>query len=472
MNIRAIIVAITFFVAGGGLVGLLVLNPFDWPLPEGMAGLLGRSEPVGESSAEAPDADREILYWQAPMDPNYIRDEPGLSPMGMELIPVYADQVGDAGIVEIDPGFAQNMGVRTAAVRRADVPRTIHSVGALTYDDSQVYMITTKYAGWIENVRVHYIGEEVGRGEPLFEIFSPQLVNAQQEYLNALAYRERLEGSEFPDARRRAGALVDSARQRLRYWDVTDDQIAALEQAGETRRTIEVRSPVDGLVISKMDQALEGMMAQPGMNLYRVADLSTIWVEAEIYENDIPWVETGLEALVRIPSRSGDTFRGVVRYVYPSLDEATRTLRLSIELPNPDRDLRPQMYANVELDIPAAENVPVVPEEAVIRSGTRDVVIVDLANGRFAVREVALGLHGEGVWEVREGVEPGERVVVSAQFLIDSESNLQEAIRKLNSAEPALPMEGTEDIEGMGDMPGVPSTEEMPGATAPVDHQH
>lgn len=456
---KTVIASSVFFVVGLGLAGLVLANPYAWNWARDLQQRLGVSAPApGESMAdmtgEDSEGEREILYWRAPMDPNYIRDEPGLSPMGMELIPVYADEINDIeGFVRIDPGFVQNIGVRSVEVSRTDLPHTIRTIGTFAYDDSQVFWINTKFEGWIENVEVNYIGQEVQAGQRLFDVFSPQLVSTQKEYIDAVRYLERLEGTDYPEAVGRARALVESARQRLRYWDIGEAQIAELARAGEPRRTLTVTSPVTGVVVSKMDQALEGMLARPGMNLYKIADLSTIWIEAEVYENEIPWLRVGQQAAIEVPNQPGRRYTGTIRYLYPFLNQSTRTLKLSIELPNPGRELRADMYANVVLDVPSRAGILAVPEEAVLRSGERNVLIVSLGEGRFQVRDVALGVNGNGLWEVRDGVAEGDRVVVSSQFLIDSESNLREAVRKLASPPPP-PESGTGAMTGMNVDPG------------------
>jgi Cu(I)/Ag(I) efflux system membrane fusion protein/cobalt-zinc-cadmium efflux system membrane fusion protein len=396
------------------------------------------------------------------MDPTYIRDEPGKSPMGMDLIPVYEDEAGDPppGWVQIDPRFAQNIGVQTEAVSRADIPFTIRTVGTITYNDRQVSWINTKYEGWIEKVYVNYVGEAVEVGQKLFEIYSPELVTTQKEYLRALDYADTLAGSRYPEIAARARSLVDSARQRLEYWDVAADQVAELERTREPRRTLAVVSGVSGVVIEKMDKALEGMFVTVGMDLYKIANLSTVWAEVEVFESQAPWLKVGQVARVESPYEPGRTYTGRVRYIYPFLSDETRTLRASIELPNPDLQLRADMYANVTLDVPSARQVLVVPSEAVIRSGTRDVIVVALGEGRFQVREVELGVSGDGVLAVTRGLSEGERVVVSAQFLIDSESNLREAIRKIV---------GGQDSAGEAEPPAA----EPPAAEPPAaEHSH
>lgn len=394
----------------------------------------GNGGDAGMSSSPQTDGERKIKYWRAPMDPTFISDKPGKSPMGMDLIPVYEGEEQLApGSIRIDPVFVQNMGVQSEVVQRTDIPFTVRAVGTFAYDDGQITWINTKYEGWIENVYVNYVGEPVTKGQKLFEIYSPQLVTTQKEYLQALEYAERMEESDYPDIARRARALLVSARERLRYWDITEEQLGDLESGGTPKRTLAVVSPVDGLIVEKMNQALEGMYVKPGMNLYQIVDLSTIWVEVEIFENQVPWLKVGSHAMVELPYEPGRKLSGRVRYVYPFFNEKTRTMKVSIELPNPGQRLRADMYANVTFDVPSAENVVAVPEEAVIHSGPRNIVVIDLGNGTFQVREVTLGVNGGGLWEVQRGLREGDRIVVSAQFLIDSESNLKEAIRKMAS---------------------------------------
>lgn len=390
---------------------------------------------TAEKSGGKPEGERRIKYWRAPMDPTYISDNPGKSPMGMDLIPVYEGEEEELapGTIKIDPLFVQNIGVVSEKVERTDIPFTIRTVGTLTYDDSQIAWINTKYEGWIEKVYVNYVGEPVKKGQRLFEIYSPQLVTTQKEYLQALEYAQRMETGGYPDIAGRAQALLKSSRERLAYWDISEEQVAELERTRQLRRTLTVVSPVTGMVVQKMDQALEGMNAKAGMNLYKLVDLSTVWVEVEVFEHQVPWLKVGQRALVELPYEPGKQHAGRVRYLYPYFNDKTRTMKVSIELPNPGQQLRAEMYANVVFDVPAARGVLAVPEEAVIHSGTRNILVLDLGNGRFQVKEVTLGVNGAGLWEVKEGIHEGDRVVVSSQFLIDSESNLQEAIRKMIS---------------------------------------
>ena len=404
----------------------------------------------GKNSGE-----KKIKYWRAPMDPTYISETPGKSPMGMDLVPVYEDEEAEASpnAIRIDPATVQNMGVVTETVERGDLKVDIRTVGNLDYDEGKIFLVNTKYDGWIEKGHINYIGERVEKGEPLFEIYSPDLVSTQEEYLSAVKYRDRMQNSGFAEAEARAEDLVDATRSRLLYWDITEEQIKLLEAKREAKRTLTVVSPASGIVAQKMDQALEGMRAKAGMNLYKIADLSTLWVHVDIYEYQLPWIKVGQEAEIEIGAFPGEVLRGKVLFFYPHLDKKTRTIRACVEIPNAVGKLRPAMFATVQFMPVAESDVVLVPEMAVLHSGERDVVVLALGGGRFEPREIKLGLQGGGRYQVREGLEGGEEIVTSSQFLIDSESNLREAINKMLMAkkgEPAAePMEGsmTKDAE-------------------------
>jgi Cu(I)/Ag(I) efflux system membrane fusion protein len=388
--------------------------------------------PAPETQAKT---ERRILYWQAPMDSSFVSDQPGKSPMGMDLVPVYADESGggvsEEGAVKINPSIVQQIGVRTEAVRLGKLRPVIRTVGILDYNERDISLVNIKFDGWIEKVYVNYIGEKVIKGQKLFSIYSPELVSTQEEYIAALNYLKELEGGGNKDAVNSARALVRATRKRLTYWDITEGQIRRLERTREGMKSLTVVSPAAGVVIQKMDAALEGMYVKAGMNLYKIADLSTVWVHADVYESDIPWVKPGLKAEVSLPSFPGEEFYGKILFVQPFLTEKTRTVKACIEIKNVDRRLDPGMYAEVKIYPVASQRAVLVPEDAVIRTGERNVVFVDLGDGRFLPKDLELGLKGEGVFEVKKGLEAGEKVVVSAQFLLDSESRLQEFIRKL-----------------------------------------
>ena len=408
------------------------------PLQQEPAEGVAESAPAG-AQAEMADMprtaepqERRILYWRAPMDPTYISDKPGKSPMGMDLIPVYAEEgdVSGGPAVVIDPVTVQNIGVRTARVEERALYRVIRAVGYIDYDEEKLYRVNIKFSGWIERLDVNETGQEVQRGQPMLAIYSPELVQTQEEYLLALRNAGRLAGSPFVEVSDGARSLLESTRRRLLYWDITEEQIADLESAGTVGKTMTLYAPVDGIVVSKM--AEQGMHVKPGMDLYRIADLSTIWVYAQIYEYEIPWVRAGQAVEMELPYVPGKVLTGKVDYIYPYLDPKTRVVRVRIVFPNPDLELKPRMYANVRIRSRIGRAVTVVPGESIIRSGKRNVVFVARGGGKFEPREVTLGAEGDDSYmQVLKGLDPGEEVVTSAQFLIDSESRLREAIRKM-----------------------------------------
>ncbi len=456
---------IAAFIVGAAVPAFLIWNPAGWTWADRLVGKHGETG-AGGSEAAAPGQEkkkeRKILYWRAPMDPNYISDKPGKSPMGMDLIPVYEDEEPTVSGIRVDPNFLQNFAVRTAVVERGSIPMEIRTIGILTYNERDIASVNTKFEGWIEKAYVNYIGEPVKKGQVLFEIYSPDLVTTQQEYLAALDYVTRLEsGGAEPEAIERAHSLLESARERLHYWDITDDQIDELRKTRKLRRTLKIISPVSGLVVSKMDRSLEGMKVTPGMNVYKIADLSTVWAEIEIYEYQLAHVYLGQHALITVDAFPGRRWSGKLIYLDPELNPKTRTLTAYVEIPNPDLKLRPEMYANIEISPPAVTGAVKVPEEAVIHTGERAVVIVqkDPEKGVFEPREIKLGFSGDGYVEVREGLKPGEIVVTSSQFLIDSESNLKEAVQKMLAARAG----GGEGGEG---------GEEQEAPQAPPAHQH
>jgi Cu(I)/Ag(I) efflux system membrane fusion protein/cobalt-zinc-cadmium efflux system membrane fusion protein len=389
--------------------------------------------PAAEPGGRQPGTgEREILFYRNPMDPTITSPVPARDEMGMDYVPVYADEVRGAGsgaTVTIDPGIVQNMNVLTGVVERGDLTQEIRTVGYLEYDQQKMVSVTTKYPGWIEKVYVNYVGEPVKRGQPLFEIYSPELLQTEQDLLSAIQFAQRME-SATDDARSRAENLVEASRQRLDYWDVTPDQIQKLEATGKVFRTLTVVAPASGVVMKRMP-GLEGMATRPGMELFHIADLSSLWLSVEAFEDQIAWLRVGSEAQVSLSYFPGETFVGRVRYIEPQVNEKTRTVPLKLEVPNPRGKLRAGMYATVRFQPIVARDAILVPGLAVLRTGERTLVVVAEGGGRFTPRAVELGSEGGDRVAVRSGLEPGERVVTSAQFLIDSESNLQEAVQKL-----------------------------------------
>jgi Cu(I)/Ag(I) efflux system membrane fusion protein/cobalt-zinc-cadmium efflux system membrane fusion protein len=393
----------------------------------------------GQQATAVPAGERKIKYWQAPMDPTYIRNEPGKSPMGMDLVPVYEDETATGGIV-IDPVTAQNMGIRTAPVERRDLSRTLRTVGLVTYEESRQYSINSKIDGWIEKLHVNQTGQMVRKGQPLLEIYSPELVAAQQEYLLALDSGRRLAESPFPEIADGARRLLDASRTRLSYWDISEKQIRELEQTRQLRKTLTLYSPYGGIVTEK--KTFEGMRVMTGEELLQISDISSVWVNADIYEFEVPWVKVGQLAQVELPFVPGRVFVGKVSFVYPYLEPKTRTAQLRIVLANPGFELKPDMYANVRIETEPVANVLVIPDHAVLNSGKGQTVFVALGEGRFEPRAVQTGVtNDEGYIQILSGLSEGEQVVTSAQFMLDSESKLREAIQKMlapKMEEPAM----------------------------------
>jgi Cu(I)/Ag(I) efflux system membrane fusion protein/cobalt-zinc-cadmium efflux system membrane fusion protein len=422
-----------FFALGAAIVAFLFWNPFDLGFLPG-----GGETPAAEKSSNPPAA--EATVYQCPMHPQVVQDTPGECPIcGMTLVEVkrpHATPGGTEGVraertgeVVIDPVQVQNIGVVTAEAVIDDIARYSRTVGILDYDADRVAWVNIKFEGWIEKVHVIYVGQKVRVGQPLFEIYSPELVTTQEEYLRALDYRASLADSGRAETRRQAENLVRSTRERLTYWDVTAEQIRQLEETREVMRLLTVTSPASGVVAEVMSEALEGMYAKPGMDLYKIADLSTVWVHADVFEVDIPWIREGQPAVVSFRNAPDERFRGQVLFLYPEVSRDTRTLKICVVVPNPDRRLRPGMYADVVVEGPPVEDAVVVPQSAVIRSGERNIAFVALGHGRFQPREVQLGIKGEGDRvQITSGIAAGEEVVTQAQFMLDSESRMQEAI--------------------------------------------
>lgn len=365
------------------------------------------------------------------MNASMVSDKPGKSPMGMEMVPVYEDEAPAEGGVHVSSSFLQNFSVRTAVAEGGSIPVDIRTIGILTYNERDIASVNVKFEGWIEKVAVNYIGEPVEKGQALFEIYSPQLVTTQQEYLQGVKYLERLEAGGSADAISRARSLLEASRERLRYWDVTGEQIDALRTSKAITRTLKIFSPVSGIVIFKMDQALEGMKLGPGMTVYKIANLATVWAQIEVYEHQLQYIQPGRTARISVDAFPGQSWTGRILYLDPTINQQTRTLKAFVEIPNADRRLRPQMYANIELNVPPAGGAVKVPAEAILHTGDRNVVIVDKGKGSFEPREVQVGAIGGGYQEIRGGLRRGEVVVTSSQFLIDSESNLREAVSKI-----------------------------------------
>ncbi|MCY4642301.1 MAG: efflux RND transporter periplasmic adaptor subunit [Gammaproteobacteria bacterium] len=368
------------------------------------------------NTALADEEDREVLYWVAPMDPNYKRDKPGKSPMGMDLIPVYKDgQQGTGSEVVISPQVVQNLGVRTATVERSKLWRRVSTVGFVDYDESKLSHIHLRTQGWIESLTVQSEGDRVQKGQLLFKLYSPELVNAQEEYLQALTI-----GST---------TLIYASKQRLFALGVPSSEIKRLDRERIAQQAISYYAPQDGVVSSL--KVRDGMFVKPENQIATLADLSTVWVTAEVFERQSSWVEVGQPAEVRFSYLPGEKFEGQVEYVYPNLDRMTRALTARLKFDNPGETLKPNMYGDVYIFSGAKENIIVVPRESVIRTGTSERVILAKGKGRFEPREVITGIESGDWIEIQSGLNEGEDVVISGQFLIDSEASTKASFTRM-----------------------------------------
>lgn len=415
----------------------------------------------------APTAGTEAAKTQytCSMHPFIIRDAPGACPIcGMALTPVKAnigasDQggygaaaSGDAAIL-IDPVTLQNMGVRTEPVARRSLHRTLRTVGLVRVADDRQYAVTTKIDGWVERLHVNRQGQALKKGQPLLDIYSPELVAAQQEYLLAADNKRRLQGSDSPEIAAGADRLLEASRTRLRYWDISTDQLRALERTGQIRKNLTLFSDHAGVVVGK--KVLTGARVMAGEELMQIADLSTVWIDADIYEYELPWVKVGQSVRVELPQAGGTAIAGTITHLYPTLDSDTRTLKARIEVANPDLTLKPAMYATVSIEAGSTGSALAVPMSAVLNSGKGQTVFVALGEGRFAPRPVATGLRDDdGFVQIRSGLHEGEAVVVSAQFMLDSESRLREALDKMTGKPVAA---GAHSGHGAIDKPAQPA---------------
>ena len=379
--------------------------------------------PAGESKQ------RKLLYYRNPMGLPDTSPTPKKDPMGMDYIPVYEgeqdNEPATANQVRISTEKVQKLGVRTEAAQRRSLDRIVRAAGRIEPDERRIFAITPKFEGYVERLHVNATGQPVGKGQPLFEVYSPELVSAQREYAIAAQGVDALKDA-GGEAQRGMHQLAESSLLRLKNWDISEEQLKALTKSGETKRTLTFRSPVAGIVTEK--KALQGMRFMPGEALYQVADLSAVWVVADVFEQDIGLVKSGAKATVRINAYPDKVFSGAITYVYPTLNAETRTVPVRVEVANAGQLLKPGMFAQVELPVAGKGPVVTVPVSAVIDSGTRRIVLIQAGEGRFEPREVKLGARSDNYIEVTEGVKDGEAVVVAANFLIDAESNLKAAV--------------------------------------------
>lgn len=421
---RRILLLVPWVLAAGFAIAFFAKRTGSPPLP-------AKSPATPPAAAKG----RKILYWTDPMAPGYKSDKPGKSPfMDMQLVPVYEDTAaGETGkgsvagytSLQLSPDRQQLIGVQTGRVEMKDLTRAMRAVGRVSYDETLLHHIHAKFEGYVERLFVDYTGMPVHRGQPLLSIYSPDILATEQEYLTALRAREQFRRSGNPDLARRGEELYEAARQRLLLWDIPASEIGRLEKSGEPQKALTLYSPVEGVVIAK--NAIQGNRVMPGDSLFDVADLSRVWVLADVYEYELPFVRTGQAASLTLTSFPGRIWKGKVAFVSPVLDEKTRTVEVRVELANPDRLLKPEMFANVTLE-QGLGSVLAVPEDAVLLTGSRAIVFLALEGGRFEPREIQVGARSDGFYQVLGGLLAGDFVVTQANFLVDSESRLKAAL--------------------------------------------
>ena len=436
------IVAVAVAAGGGYWLG----NKGTAPHGAGDAALTaGAAAPAGAVKKE-----RKLLFYRNPMGLPDTSPTPKKDPMGMDYVAVYEgeEDSGNAGEpaaanqIKISTEKVQKLGVRSEAAQLRNLDKTVRAAGRIEPDERLTYAISPKFEGYVERLHVNVTGQPVAKGQALFEVYSPELISAQREYAIAAQGVESLKDA-GGTAQSGMQQLAQSSLQRLKNWDVSAAQIKALARSGETRRTLTFSSPVSGIVTEK--KAVQGMRFMPGEALYQIADLSSVWVIADVFEQDIGLVKLGSQAKVRINAYPDKLFEGKVSYVYPTLNAATRTVPVRVELANPGMLLKPAMFAQVELPVSSKGTVVTVPVSAVIDSGTRQIVLLEKGEGRFEPREVKLGARSDTNVEILEGVKEGEKVVVAANFLIDAESNLKAAVGGFgHSAHGSAPKTGAE----------------------------
>jgi len=362
---------------------------------------------------------KKVKHWVAPMDPTFISEKPGKSPMGMDLVPVYEndDSPSDSSTLKINPVVVQNMGVRIEKATIGEIVRKIRTIGVVEVAESEESVVNLRFSGWVEKIWADETEKEVKKGQKLFQIYSPELISAQEEFLIAVT------------ADGKSSRLAKSAEKRLKLFELPQSHINRLVKTKNSQLRLIVRAPRSGYLLQK--NVVLGAKVSAGNNLYRIGDLSNIWVKVDVYEFDIPWVKKGQPASMSLPFIAGKSWKGQVSFVHSTLDSNSRTLPVRLEFENPGLNLKPGMSATVYIDSESKKDVVRIPEEAIIRSGDRQVVFVSRGGGEFSAREVTTGLYGDRWVEILDGISAGENVVISGQFLLDSESQLRGAVRKM-----------------------------------------
>ena len=417
----------------------------------------------------ASTGERKILYWYDPMRPSYQSDKPGAAPdSGVPLVPAYADAAPSAvpdkppeatsyAPVQLSPAQQHLIGVTTGRAEYRALQKTIRAVGRVDVDETRIAHIHTKITGWAEQVFVDYTFQHVRKGDPLFTIYSPELVSTQEELLLALKARDYLGSSPFPNVSRGSDSLLEATRRRLSLWDVSPAQIEEIERTGQVQRTITIYSPITGHVTQRRN-VFPSTYVTPELEIYTIVDHTQVWINADIYESEIGYVQVGQRAVATTEAYPGKEFSGRISYILPHMEQETRTLKVRLEFPNPNLELKPEMYTHVELKIPLGRRL-VVPDSALVDTGARQMVFVVQAPGSFVPRDVRAGVRTDGYIEIQQGLKAGEAVVTSANFLIDSESQLRAALGSMPMGTGVTEMAGRPSAAPSGESPGQPQVQ-------------
>lgn len=409
------------------LVAAVLAAGYWWGSTTALDSGIRSSQATGASKPLEKTA-RRILYYRNPMGLPDTSPVPKKDPMGMDYLPVYEGEEQPSGdsVVKISTEKVQKLGVKTETAALRELTRTVRAVATVQPDERRLHTVTPRFEGWIQRLYVNTTGQVVKEGEPLMDVYSPDLITAQQEFLIGIKGSEAVAAAS-QEVRTEMQRLVESTLQRLRNWDISEIELQRLQREGKVRQYLPFRSKANGVVLEK--PSIEGKRFVPGEVLYQIADLSTVWILADVFEQDVAMVHPGQRATIRVDAYPDKVFNGEVAFIYPNITPETRTAIVRIKLPNPKGLLKPAMYARVEFtSVPSKDKVLTVPDSAVLDTGTRRAVLVDLGDGRFEPRTVKLGMYADGYVEVVGGLKAGEAVVVKANFLIDAESNLKAAL--------------------------------------------
>lgn len=405
---------------------------------------------------------REIIYWRAPMNPNEVYDAPGKSQMGMDLVPVYEDEGGASGVVTIDGSVLQSMNVKMEFIKRRNLSPIIYTNGILETDERKEFALTTKIDGWIEKLYINYTGQQVKKGEKLVDIYSHELVAAQQELLTAINYHSAVNSSV-------KGEMINNAKKKLELLDISKADIDKIIMTKKTRKYNTLYTPFNGTVLSK--NVLEGEMVRAGKEIIKIVDLTNLWLKADIYESDLGKISVGSDTKVTFSYNTGKEYLGKVTFIYPTVNPTTRTVTVRIDIKNNNNELKPSMFGNVIIKGKSFGELPTVPETAVLRSGKQNIVIRSLGKGRFKPVEIKLGQYSEGYYQVLAGLKVNDAIVTSGQFMIDSESNLRAAVNLFNSATIEETKKNEMSDEGMRNMNSVKKSDTS-SQPETKEHQH